>query len=388
MKKKCIRGFTLIELIISMAILTIVIFTSYSMINNINFMFSKQLNTTNNQVSANDLNKYLSRDIQYSVNINGPIFLTNKSDGSKYTLNNIDKNDEVNYEYKITTNENKEVVYIVSIKHGKYSIYRNDYNGVSLNFIDNNKLIEEGNNLKAPLVIEESSENELLYAVNLNSMDKKYNEYSFQVASRHQSGSISGNIGSDNGGDNQGSNESPGSPGGTGGNQGSTENPDGSGSTISNKNLVFEYKKLNKNSYNEDYQWEHKVTFNLNGTKSNTSHNANKSLFSDTFVIRRYGEEIQAYNLKDFSGYVSTNDTIVKNIKGFRLKFDDGIKIKNIKFMSQGSYEDLDNSNKVYTFKLDNNIQNIGYGELLTGCVDIEDSKLGDIYKIEIEFIY
>lgn len=371
MRKKFNRGFTLIELIISMAILNIVIFFSYNMINNINTMFDTQLYTTNHQVSTNNLNKFLSRDIQYSVNVEGPIFSTNKSDGSEYTLNNIDKNDEVNYEYKITTNQNKEVVYIVSIKDGKYSICRYDYNGVSLEFVDNYKLIEDGNNLKAPLVIEQSLNNELLYYVNLQSMDKKNNEYSFQVTSRYQSGSISGDSDS----------------GIIGGNGEGTESSGESEGTISNKNLVFEYKKLYKFDYSESYNWEHKVTFNLDETKSNSAEKSNSSLFSDEFAIIRYGEKINAYTSSWWSANVEITNSKVKQIKGFKLKFEDGIEMKNINFMGK-YYGNLSESNKEYIFSNDS-IQNQECTTLLSGNVEIEESsKMGDTYTIEIEFIY
>ena len=355
-----------------MSILTIVIFISYRLINDVNFMFGRQLNTTKSQLSVNDLSKYLSRDIQYSINIEGPIFSKNKSDGSEYKLNNIDNSDEVNYEYKITTNENKELVYLVSIKDGKYSIYRKDYNGVSLDFIANDKLVEDGNNLKAPLVIKQISDNKLIYTVNLQSTDKKNDEYSFQVASRYQSGTISGDIDL-----------------GNSGNGVSTEKPDELEGTISNKNLEFQYKKLYKLSYSEDYNWEHKVIFNLDEIKPNEGEKPNGNKFLDEFAIRRYGETMNAYTSSWCSANVEITNSKVKEIKGFRLKFKDGIIIKNIKFMGKDYSEELNDSKKVYTFKLDENTQNVEYGNLLTGNVEIEEnSKIGDTYTIEIEFIY
>lgn len=373
MNKKDNKGFTLIEIIISMAILSIVIFISYNMINNMNHMFNKQLNTTNSQISANDLNRFLSRDIQYSVNIEGPIFSKNKSDGSKYTLNNISKNDEVNYQYKITTNKNKEIVYLINIINGKYSICRTDYNGISLEFIDEDKIVEDGDNLKAPLVIEQSLNDKLLYLVNLQCIDKKVNGYSFKVAARYQL--QNGN--QDN------------SSGNINGNQEGTESPDESFGSISNKDLVFEYEKLYKFNYNENYNWKHTVTLNLDQASSNSNEKESTPKFSNLFVIRRYGDKIEAYTSDWSSGFISSTNSKVTEIKGFRLKFQDGIKMKNIKFMDKSNYEDLNDSSKVYTFKLDNNIQNIEYGELLTGYVEIEEnSDIGDIYKIEIEFIY
>lgn len=381
MRKECNRGFTLIELIISMAILTIVIFISYSMINNINPMFGTQLNTTNHQVSINNLNKFLSRDIQYSINVEGPIFSKTRLDGSEYTLNNIDKNDEVNYEYKITTTQNEEVTYLITIKNGKYSIYRN-YNGTSLDFIDNDKLSEDGNNLKAPLVIEQSSDNELLYYVNLQSMDKKNNEYSFKVTSRHQSGSV-------NGDNDSGSISGDSDSGNMDGNEGSSGNINESGNISLDQGLVFEYKKLDKVSYSNNYNWEHKIKFKLDELNEVTAMKENTPLFSDAFAIVRYGEYLRSYTSSWHSPNIEITKSIVKEIKGFRLKFEDGIKIKNVNFMGQYYYGDLNESNKEYTFKLDNNMQNQEYGELLSGNVEIEEnSKQGDIYTIEIEFIY
>lgn len=342
-----------------------VIFIGYRIINNSNIMFSTQLSTTNQQVSANDLNKFLSRDIQYSINIKGPIFSKYKEDGSQYTLYNIKNNEEVDYEYNITTNENEEISYIVSIKDGKYSISRIDGNEVSLDFIYNEKLIEEGNNLKAPLVIEQSLDNELLYYVNLESMNKKNNKYSFQVASRYQLDSINGGSNSEN--------------------EGSSEDTDKSEGVISNKNLIFEYKKLD----NVNYNWEHKVKLNLDEFKEASEIKANTYVFSDSFAIVRYGEYIKAYTSSWHSPNVELTKSIVKEIKGFRIKFEHGIKMKDVKFMNKHNYGNLNEINKEYIFKLTDDMENEEYGELLSGSVEIEEnSKPGDIYTIEIEFIY
>ena len=142
-------------------------FIGYKIINGSNLMFKSQLNTTNNQVSINDFNKYISKDIQNSISVKGPTFSKLKSDGSEYTLNNIEKDDEIEYIYTIETKKNGNVRYIVSIKDNRYSISRKDLNNVTLNLIDNEKLSYEGNVLKAPLTIESKSSNDKLYYISL-----------------------------------------------------------------------------------------------------------------------------------------------------------------------------------------------------------------------------
>src|SRR5699024_12147855 len=106
---------------IAIAIFTIIMFIGYKIINGSNLMFKSQLNTTNNQVSINDFNKYISKDIQNSISVKGPTFSKLKSDGSEYTLNNIEKDDEIEYIYTIETKKNGNVRYIVSIKDNRYS---------------------------------------------------------------------------------------------------------------------------------------------------------------------------------------------------------------------------------------------------------------------------
>ena len=231
-------------------------FIGYKIINGSNLMFKSQLNTTNNQLSINDFNKYISKDIQNSISVKGPTFSKLKSDGSEYTLNNIEKDDEIEYIYTIETKKNGNVRYIVSIKDNRYSISRKDLNNVTLNLIDNEKLSYEGNVLKAPLTIESKSSNDKLYYISLEYEGEKTTEskYNFEVASRYQVSIVNGGNTGGNTGDNNENTSKPGIP----------NIPD---NTIVDGDLIYKYTKKYKYDWGEAYNWEYKTEINLDGYK-------------------------------------------------------------------------------------------------------------------------
>ena len=325
-------------------------FIGYKIINGSNLMFKSQLNTTNNQVSINDFNKYISKDIQNSISVKGPTFSKLKSDGSEYTLNNIEKDDEIEYIYTIETKKNGNVRYIVSIKDNRYSISRKDLNNVTLNLIDNEKLLYEGNVLNAPLTIESKSGNDKLYYISLEYEGETNTEgkYNFEVASRYEDNNTEDNT------DNDG--------------------------------LIFKYTQKNKLEDNENYNWEYTIKGNLEGIQENTKTKGNTPIFSDSFLIRRYGETLQSYTSSWYEPGITFNNSKVKQIKGFTIKFDDGIIIKDLKLIGTDIKGGLIESDKEHTYIMSENRE---YGELLSGIVEIEGSaNIGDTYNIVIKFLY
>ena len=347
-------------------------FIGYKIINGSNLMFKSQINTKNNQGSINDFNKSISNDIQNSISVKGPTFSKLKSDGSEYTLNNIEKDDEIEYIYTIETKKNGNVRYIVSIKDNRYSISRKDLNNVTLNLIDNEKLSYEGNVLKAPLTIESKSSNDKLYYISLEYEGEKTTEskYNFEVASRYQVSIVNGGNTGGNTGDNNENTSKPGIP----------NIPD---NTIVDGDLIYKYTKKYKYDWGEAYNWEYKTEINLDGYKEVYGERIHQSEFSDLFQINRYDEYFQASTQ---GSYIEINNSKVKKIKGFIIKFDDGIIIKDLKLIEKDNKGYLTESNKEYTYIMSDNKE---YGQLLSGVVEIEESAdIGDTYNIVIKFLY
>lgn len=331
-----------------MTIFTMIIFIGYRIIDGSNLMFKSQLNTTNNQMSINNFNKYISKDIQNSISVEGPVFSKSKSDGSEYTLNNIKKNDEIEYIYTIETKKNGNVSYIVSIKDNRYSISRKDLNDVTLNLIDNQKLSYEGEVLKAPLTIELKLSNDKLYYISLEYEGQKNKEsnYNFVVSSRYQVSTVNEDTGVDG-------------------------------------DLIYKYTKKYKYDWGETYRWEYKTEINLDGYREINGGRDHQSEFSDLFQINRYGEFFQASTQ---GSYIEVNNSNVKKIKGFIIKFDKGIIIKDLTLIQKENKGNLTEGNREYKYIMSENVE---YGQLLSGVVNIEKSAdIGDTYNIVIKFLY
>ena len=63
MIKRNNKGFTLLELMISIFILTIVIFIGYRVINKSTIDIKNQSNINQGQLTVNDMNEYLTKDL-------------------------------------------------------------------------------------------------------------------------------------------------------------------------------------------------------------------------------------------------------------------------------------------------------------------------------------
>ena len=199
------KGFTLVELIIAMSILSIVLTIGYNIINKSSSVINLQQYITQNQSVANLVNTYISKDIEES-----------KSVSEKEQIN-----DNI-YIYTITKGNNS-LEYKIELgnKNGNkiYNLIRNDGDS-SIEIISNQ--IRESNE---PFLI--SLKNNKMYEIKiLYSENNKFKEYSFNVTSR---------LSNDNGGNTSGGENGNGSgEGNTSG--GENGNESGGGNTSGGEN--------------------------------------------------------------------------------------------------------------------------------------------------------
>ncbi|MGL5348870.1 MAG: prepilin-type N-terminal cleavage/methylation domain-containing protein [Peptostreptococcaceae bacterium] len=204
------KGFTLLELIIAIAILSVVIFVGYGVINGSNKTTSSQKYISKSQMSTNLINKYVTKDIE--------ILEADKDIVPKNNNVEIDLDNSLyrqSYYYTIDTvnhSEGKSVVDKVEyeIKHegkieknklrGKYSVNRkskqeNDVVVSDLELVNNqNTLYYKDNNVDIKTFIEENvkpfnidkyNSDINLYSVGIYyDSDSKDKEYSFDVSPR------------------------------------------------------------------------------------------------------------------------------------------------------------------------------------------------------------
>ena len=69
MKKINNKGFTLLELIIAMSILTSVMFIGYNIFNKNSTLMHTQININKGQSNMNDINEYLTKDLEQTTSI-------------------------------------------------------------------------------------------------------------------------------------------------------------------------------------------------------------------------------------------------------------------------------------------------------------------------------
>lgn len=170
MIKKNNKGFTLLELLISIFILTTVIFIGYRVINKSTIDIKNQSNINKGQLTINDMNEYLTKDLEQAssviVSSNYMITQSNTREVQNYKLDNKKLEDELlkyirdessigkvfDYTYQIRSkdDENKGV-YSISYNielnkyknNYKYSVSRKETSGTLISFINNEVLNKE-----------------------------------------------------------------------------------------------------------------------------------------------------------------------------------------------------------------------------------------------------
>lgn len=101
MKKSDNKGFTLVEVIIAITILSAIIASGYKIIIGISIFINSQKNITSNMATANLVNKYLTKDIEKSKSISDIKIISNTS--YKYTI----VQEDATIEYIVENNNNK-----------------------------------------------------------------------------------------------------------------------------------------------------------------------------------------------------------------------------------------------------------------------------------------
>ena len=213
MRKNNNKGFTLLELLISIFILTTVIFIGYSIINKSTTYIQNRKNIHEGQLAVNDINVYLMDDLKcatsVSISLNEiSIFADDTTQGDTITNERLKeefekyleytKNDsstdikftyKYNIDYKKDENDTKQIIYNVDIikdnNNYKYSISRKVTNEVLITFITNKILTDEvlSRDDKLPLKIELESP----YEVTLGYTGKnnyEFVEHQLAIASR------------------------------------------------------------------------------------------------------------------------------------------------------------------------------------------------------------
>ncbi|CEN26037.1 type II secretion system protein [Paraclostridium sordellii] len=187
------RGFTLIEVIIALAIISIVSFIGYQVISKTNALSKDQLLTSDMQNGVNNLKRYMTKELSSAKEVD--LFYSNKNVGSikdiksrkddydyiKKSINEITSNKKITYSYIIKFDNLDFVNYSISIykKNNKllYSLDRIDKK-VKLNFLHNQILDKD----LIPLKIEIKDKS--IYDVELNYIKRGTRIYSFDVYNR------------------------------------------------------------------------------------------------------------------------------------------------------------------------------------------------------------
>lgn len=217
MIKRNNKGFTLLELLISIFILTTVIFLGYRVINKSTIDIKNQSNINKGQLTVNDMNKYLTKDLERARNVSlssNYLMEQNTFTDDSTQENTITNNKKLkeafgqyledtendlstdekfiysyNIDYKKDENNTEKITYNVKIikdkNNYKYSILREGTNEVLITFITNEILTEEvlSRDDKLPFTIGLDSPYEVTLGYAGKNNDE-FVEHQFVVASR------------------------------------------------------------------------------------------------------------------------------------------------------------------------------------------------------------
>ncbi|MGL6104666.1 prepilin-type N-terminal cleavage/methylation domain-containing protein [Romboutsia sp.] len=181
--KKNNKGFTLIEIIISITIFTTAIGIGYMIINKNTESVSASMISTEGQMSVNIVNKYLTKDLEKTQpnNIIKPTQIEISSGTYNYKLNTnefIESNEKINY-----------IRYDVNISNNRYDLTRNTFssqsdmdNNISKSNIEiiSNQPIDDINT--PPFYIENDNN---IYTVGMQYKEKSNKYYNFDVSYRY-----------------------------------------------------------------------------------------------------------------------------------------------------------------------------------------------------------
>lgn len=163
MRKVNNKGFTILEVIIAIAILSVVVFVGYRVINGSNKSINSQQVTTNGQLGVNNINKYLTKDLE-------------NSDINKFKKIEYENEEAPGYEYHIGS-----IIYKVSKNTEKktYNITRIN-NSEEIQLISNQPISSD-----TPLEITKDNTDKSIYHVKVDYKEKKSKIYEFSVTPRN-----------------------------------------------------------------------------------------------------------------------------------------------------------------------------------------------------------
>ena len=413
MKKINNKGFTLLELIIAMSILTSVMFIGYNIFNKNSTLMHTQININKGQSNMNDINEYLTKDLEQTTSIelkiDGVVVADTKVNVEQKSTDKVlenakqdiedrlSKNNNFNYEYKLRLNgENKFSVYKVNIENKnksiRYTLSLTDKNGVKVDFV-NKELLKE---VEVPFYIIGDDP----YKVIMGYSDKKnnFNLHEFEVTSRIKQDLVAGEITPDpptvtpEEPDNKPPTVTPEEPD----NNPPTvtpEEPDNNpsiepDSTEVNGDLIFEITKNNSQNIGK-YNWDTYVKYNMLG---NTSYKKETVQSESEFKNRQFSIFLantteQTLIRARISGAEHTiSDKRIQKVVGMKIKLEGNIELNISQFDHIESFKEikLNDTEKIYKFKeLKKSQGNIN------GTINIlPEEKLGDTSRIVIDFIY
>lgn len=359
------NGFTLLELLVSLSILTIVIFVGYKIIDKSTISIKNQGNINQGQLTMNDMNNYLNKDIEQSTSIELNL-TTVKEDSIKSDLDKLDDeyirfinsaqpNKSMIYTYTIMSDnkENKVISeYITNIEFKdnkyKYSVIRQDSKDVKIKFINNSIL--KSTNLP-PFVIKGKNPYEVSMQYN-GRYDKNVNHV-FNVTSRYiKSEEIS-------------------TP------------PEGPEDRPLKGDLIFKYTKKHETQNPGEYEWGKEIECNILDEK-----------LESKSIKRNHGDYKENFNIfiNTDSGYMSShtggdlvmplNNESIKYITGIRILLSEGLEVRNFSIPNYSS-QNL-SSGKVYEFKdIYKNQYNISGNVYISKSSNIDKDN-----TIIVDFIY
>lgn len=205
MIKKDAKGLTLLELLVAMSIFTIVIFIGYKVMDQSAKSVKDQGNINKGQLTMNDMNEYLTKDLEQATSIKllldgveiadtKPVKDEKNDELQSKVIDLIepklnDKNIELfKYEYIVRDNSNSEsnedyVKYLTEVKkeggNTKYSVSRIDKDGVKIDFMSSQVLTEN----KLPFLIVGNNSYEV--TMKYNGKNNKMISHVFNVTSRY-----------------------------------------------------------------------------------------------------------------------------------------------------------------------------------------------------------
>lgn len=209
MKKFNNKGFTLLELIVAISILTVIILVGYKIFNSYSILINTQVNVNKGQLNMNTINEYLTKDLEQTTSIelkiDKVVVADTKVDAEQKSTDKVLKsakqkiedrlndNNNFHYEYKLRfDDESKFSIYKVNIEKNnkamKYTVSLTDEHGTKVDFINKELLREK----EVPFYIIGDDP----YKVSMGYSDKKsnFNLYEFEVASRIKQDLVAGDI--------------------------------------------------------------------------------------------------------------------------------------------------------------------------------------------------